>query len=115
MIATETLYRFLSPNPKSAYKQLFVSGTRIRARVLYGWFASDDPLTPEEIAADYGLPVEAVEEAIAYCESQPSELEEDYSREEALLQATGMNEPNYKHQPAPKLLSPREREQLKQL
>ncbi len=114
MITTETLYRFLSPNPKSAYKQLFVSGTRIRAQVLYGWFAGDEPMTPEEIAADYGLPVEAVEEAIAYCESQPPELEEDYSREEALMQATGMNEPNYKDHPTPKLLSPREREQLKQ-
>ena len=114
MIATATRYRYLSPNPKSAYKQLFVSGTRIRAQVLFGWFAGDEPMTPEEIAADYRLPVAAVEEAIAYCESQPLELEEDYSREEALMQATGMNEPNYKDHPVPKLLSPREREQLKQ-
>ena len=114
MIITETRYRFLSPNPKSAYKQLFVSGTRIRAQVLYGWLAGDEPMTPEEIATDYGLPIEAVDEAIAYCESQPPELEEDYLREEALMQATGMNEPNYKEHPAPKLLSPREREQLKQ-
>lgn len=69
-------------------------------------------MSPEEIAADYGLPVEAVEEAIAYCESNPPELETDYRREEALMQATGMNHPDYKHHPSPKLLSPQEREQL---
>ena len=35
------------------------------------------PMTPEEIAADYNLPLEAVQEAIAYCESNPPELAED--------------------------------------
>ena len=114
MVTTETCYRFLSPNPKSTYKQLFVSDTRIRAQVLYGWYAGEDSMTPEEIAADFGLPVEAVEEAIAYCESQPPELDEDRLREEALMQATGMNEPGYKDHPTPKLLPPSEREQLKQ-
>src|SRR5713226_537103 len=29
-----TKWTYLSPNPKSSYKQLFVKGTRIRARVL---------------------------------------------------------------------------------
>ena len=70
-------------------------------------------MSPEEIAADYGLPVEAVEEAIAYCESKPPELEEDYRHEEALMQATGMNHPDYRYHPSPKLLTPQEREQLK--
>jgi len=113
MSTTITQYRFLSPNPKSAYKQLFVSGTRIRAQVLYGWYAGEAAMTPEEIAADYGLPVPAVEEAIAYCESHPAELEEDFAREEAIVEATGMNDPAYKNHPTPKLLSPQEREQLK--
>jgi uncharacterized protein (DUF433 family) len=113
MSTTSTQYGFLESNPKSAYRQLFVKGTRIRARVLYGWYACEEPMSPEEIAADYGLPVEAVEEAIAYCESNPPELEADYRREEALMQATGMNQPDYKHHPSPKLLSPQEREQLK--
>lgn len=113
MSTTSTQYRFLEANPKSAYRQLFVKGTRIRARVLYGWYACEEPMSPEEIAADYGLPVEAVEEAIAYCESKPPELEEDYRHEEALMQATGMNHPDYRYHPSPKLLTPQEREQLK--
>jgi uncharacterized protein (DUF433 family) len=49
----------LAPNPKSAYKQLFVKGTRIRARVIYGLYAmKEDPLTPEQIAEQFDLPVE---------------------------------------------------------
>jgi uncharacterized protein (DUF433 family) len=101
-------YVHLAPNPKSAYKQLFVKGTRIRARVLYGWHACEEPMTPEEIACEFGLPVAAVREAIAYCESNPPELLEDYAREEALSEAAGMNEPGYKYHPTPKLLPPQE-------
>jgi uncharacterized protein (DUF433 family) len=88
--AAPTTWRFLSPNPKSCYKQLFVTGTRIRARVLFGMFMSaDEPMTPEEIAEDFGLPVDAVREAIAYCESQPPEIAEDFEREERLIAASG--------------------------
>jgi hypothetical protein len=39
----------------------------------------------EEIAAGFHLPVEAVREAIAYCESNPPELREDWEKEEALV------------------------------
>jgi uncharacterized protein (DUF433 family) len=103
-----TTYVHLAPNPKSAYKQLFVKGTRIRARVLYGWYACEEPLPPEETALQFNLPVEAVREAIAYCESNPPELAEDYAREDALSEAAGMNEPGYKLHPVPKLLDPQE-------
>jgi uncharacterized protein (DUF433 family) len=102
----------LAPHPKSSYKQLFIKGTRIPARALYGWFACEEPLTAEEIAADYSLPLEAVREAIAYCESNPPELLEDYSREESLAEATGMNDPDYKLGGQPKLLPPQERHRL---
>lgn len=108
MSTTSTQYAHLAPNPKSRYRQLFVKGTRIRARVLYGWYACEDPMTAEEIAAEFGLPVEAVREAIAYCESNPPELQEDYAREEALIEASGMNEPDYRFHPSPRLLSPQE-------
>jgi hypothetical protein len=40
-------------------------------------------MTPEEIAADYQLPLEAVQEAIAYCRSNPSEIAEDFAQDEA--------------------------------
>ena len=108
MSTASTQYQYLAPNPKSAYKQLFIKGTRIRARVLYGQTVNEEPRTVEEVAADYGLPVEAVREAVAYCESNPPEIREDYEREERLMEATGMNEPDYKYHGKPRLLSAEE-------
>lgn len=110
-----TSYMHLAPNPKSAYKQLFVKGTRIRAEVIYCMYTSTNPLTPEEIAGEFGLPVEAVREAIAYCESNPPELAADFAAEEALMDATGMNDPGYKYHPSPKLLSAEEMARLRSL
>jgi uncharacterized protein (DUF433 family) len=110
MSTASTKYRFLAPNPKSAYRQLFVSGTRIPARALYGWYACEEPMTPREIAEDYGIPEEAVREAIAYCESNPPELLEDYARQAALMEAKGLSDPGYSGKP--KLLSAEERSRL---
>jgi len=96
-------WKYLEPRPGSFYRQLFVKGKRIRARVLYGWTLCEDPkLTPEEVAAEFDVPVEAVREAIAYCESNPPELEQDYRREEALTEAMGMNDLGYLFHPTPK-------------
>lgn len=106
MIRQPTTYVYLAPNPKSVYTQLFVKGTRIRARVLYGWYACEEPMPPEQIAIEFNLPLEAVRESIAYCESNPPELADDYEREEALSEAAGMNEPGYKFHSIPKLLDP---------
>jgi uncharacterized protein (DUF433 family) len=104
-----TNWKHLAPNPKSAYKQLFIRGTRIRARVLYGLFMSaDEPASPEEIAAGYGLPLEAVLEAIAYCQTDPPEIKKDFEREERLMEACGMNDPAYKYGGKFKLIPPEE-------
>ena len=109
MSIKSTAYRYLAPNPRSSYKQLFVKGTRIPARVLYGCYVSlEEARSPEEIAADYNLPLEAVKEAIAYCESDPPEIREDFAREEALMKATGEADPGYKYHGKPKLLSAQE-------
>jgi hypothetical protein len=53
-------------------------------------------MTPEEIAAEFDLPLEAVKEAIAYCQSNPPEIAQDLEREERLMEASGMNDPDYK-------------------
>jgi uncharacterized protein (DUF433 family) len=106
-------WNWLEPRPKSAYRQLFIKGSRIRARVVYGLFMSEEePMTPEQIAEEHCLPLEGVREAIAYCESRPPEVDEDLRREEALMQATGMNDPNYKYQPTPKVISAEERARI---
>jgi uncharacterized protein (DUF433 family) len=66
---------YLTPNPKSAYKQLFIQGGRIRAQTLYGMdMSGEEPMMPEEIARQFQLAVEAALEAIVYCEAGPPEL-----------------------------------------
>lgn len=111
MSTASVKYDYLAPNPKSAYNQLFVTGTRIPARALYGWYAGDEPQTVEEIAAGYGLPIEAVQEAIAYCESNPPELADDFARQAASMEAMGLNDPDYDGKP--KSLSAEDRARLR--
>src|SRR5438105_14671053 len=107
---TSMTWKYLAPNPKSAYKQLFVKGKRIRARTLYGMFMSaDEPLTVEEIARVYDLPVDAVKEAIAYCQADPPEIKEDFVRAERKMAATGMNDPDFKCGGRYRVLTPQER------
>jgi uncharacterized protein (DUF433 family) len=102
-------WQYLAPNPKSCYKQLFVKGTRIRARVLYGLFMSaSEPLSPQEIAAEFNLPLAAVQEAIAYCQGNPPEIVQDFQREERLMEASGMNDPDYKQGGKFKVVPPQE-------
>jgi uncharacterized protein (DUF433 family) len=109
-------YRYLARKPKSNYQHLFIKDRWISSRTLYGKYArKEEPMTPEEIAADYHLPLEAVLEAIAYCESHPPELAQDFAREEALMEATGMNDPEYKYHPQPKVLTPQERARINRL
>jgi uncharacterized protein (DUF433 family) len=114
MSTTPQSWKYLDRKPGSLYKQLFVKGRNIAARTLYALYVSDEaPMTPEEIAADYDLPLEVVLEAIAYCESNPPEIAEDFAADEALAEATGMNDPDYKFHPHPKILSPQERARLR--
>jgi hypothetical protein len=102
-------YRYLAPKPKSSYKQLWVKDRWVRARTLYGQFMSaEEPRTVEELALDYQIPVEAVQEAIDWCRSDPPELRRDMQREEAIMEASGMNEPGYKLNPKSKPLTPQQ-------
>jgi|CXWL01.1.fsa_nt_gi hypothetical protein len=88
--STTTTWIHLAPKPGSVYRQLFVRGRNVAARTLYGLFASEEePRTPEQIAVDYDLPLDAVLDAIAYCESDPAEIREDWEREEATSRARG--------------------------
>jgi uncharacterized protein (DUF433 family) len=102
-------YQYLVRKPKSAYKQLFVKDRWVSARTLYGMCVrEEEPMTPEEIAADYELPLDAVLEAIAYCQSNPPEIREDWEAEEALMAATGMDDLEYPRHGRRKLLTPEE-------
>ncbi len=78
-------YKHLERRLNSNYKQLFVKGVRIRAEVLFGQTVGEDARSPEEVARDYDLPVENVQEAIDYCLKNAAVLAEDHARETANL------------------------------
>jgi len=73
-------WRQTPPPVTSSYS----SRARASAREsFYGMFMSaDEPMPPEQIAAEFSLPLEAVKEAIAYRQSKPPEIAQDFEREE---------------------------------
>ncbi len=107
--SVSTKWQYLERDPYSSYRQLSIKGRRIRARTLYGAYMSDEePQTIEQIAEDYDLPIDAVKEAIAYCDSDPPEIRLDFALEQATMEALGMNDPSYKYNPRPKQIAPQE-------
>jgi uncharacterized protein (DUF433 family) len=103
-------YKYLAPDPESSYRQFRVKGRRIFARTLYSLtVGGEGRMTAEEVAADYELPLEAVQEAIAYCESNPPEIAEDLALDEARAQARGMNAPASTYNPTSRPLTPEDR------
>jgi hypothetical protein len=89
-MAARAEYKHLTTKPGSNYRQLFVHG-RIRAEILYRETVGPEPLTPEEVAGEYGLPVEAVLEAIDYCLRSDVQqlLDAERARETARIKAAG--------------------------
>lgn len=80
-------YKFLGPKRGSSYRQLFYG--RIRAEILYRETVGKEPLTPEEVAREYNVPVGAVLEAIDYCTKNKELLDAERAREEERIRAAG--------------------------
>jgi uncharacterized protein (DUF433 family) len=112
---TQTLrdWKHLERRPGSSYQQLCIKGKRLWAWTLYGEFMSEqEPRTPQQLAQDFDLPLEAVQEAIEYCQTDPPEIREDHRKDEVRAEATGMNDPTYKLNGKPRSLSTEERVRL---
>ena len=98
MSTSATTYQYLEPHIGSSYRLLFVKGTKFRADIIYSAAyqrGDNDDRTPEQVAEDYGIPVEAVYEAIRYCESKPVEVAYDQRVSDLLADAAGANDPDY--------------------
>jgi hypothetical protein len=83
-------YKHLTPKRGSSYRQLAVNG-RIRAEIIYRQTVGLEPLTPEEVAREYSIPVEAVHEAVDYCLRNQEILDADRAMEEASIKARGLD------------------------
>lgn len=94
-MATRIEYRHLERKLRSNYQQLFVKGRNMRAEVLYRATVGTEPRSAEEVAGDYGVPVEAVQEAIDYCVRNKELLERERAMEETSIHALGLDRPPY--------------------
>jgi uncharacterized protein (DUF433 family) len=113
MSETPREWGYLERRPGSSYQQLCIKGKRIWAWTLYCEYMSEkEPCAPQEIAQNWDVPLEAVREAIAYCQSDPPELNEDRRKDELLAEAIGMNEPAIRNSGRPRPLSAEERARL---
>jgi hypothetical protein len=83
-------YKYLKSKRGSRYRQLFVNG-RIMAEILYRETIGRQPRTPSEVAENYGVPLEAVLEAIHYSQHNAETLNEYRAMEEQSIQAHGLD------------------------
>jgi uncharacterized protein (DUF433 family) len=113
MSETPREWKHLERRPGSSYQQLCIKGKRIWAWTLYCEFMNEkEPRTPQELAENWGVPLGAVQEAIAYCQSDPPELREDFLKDGALAEAIGMNEPAISRSGRPRPLLTEDRVRL---
>jgi len=90
-MATQLQYQFLESRPRSNYRQLWIKGRHMRAEVLYRLSVGPEPRTPDEIAEDYDLPVDAVVEAINYAIRNQELLNAERAREETRMRQLGLD------------------------
>ncbi len=94
MSGTMRQWNYLERRPGSSYQQLCIKGRRIWAWTLYCEFMNErESRTMEQLAQDFELPLDAVREAIEYCQSDPPEIREDRRKDDLLAEAIGMNDP----------------------
>ena len=91
--SSATQYEHLEPRPGSSYRQLFLKGRRIRAAVVYETVHGPDLYTPEEFACEYGVPLEAVRDALVYVANNLPLIEAERDREAADIRARGLDRP----------------------
>jgi len=86
-------YKYLGPRLGSNYRQWFVKDRGVRAETLYLQTVGDGARTPEAVAADFNVPLDAVLEAIHYCEANQPLLQLEWEEEETDIAAKGYRRP----------------------
>ena len=78
-------WKYLEKRPHPWRKQLYLKGRRLKAFDLWANMNAND-MTPEEVADNWDIPLEAVQESIQYCEiykdllKQEAEIEQNVER-----------------------------------
>jgi len=87
-MTTEAAYKYLERRPDKRSQELFIRGAGIRAStVWHDRYVSR--LHPSRIAKDRDLPVEAVYEALAYCQENWEGICQEKDLEQQRLERSG--------------------------
>ncbi len=89
---SENTYTHLERRLGANCESLFIKDRQIRAEVLYRETISEKPRTAEEVARDYQVPLEAVQEAIHHCVHN-----QEFLRQEWVLDDTKQRESEKDH------------------
>lgn len=87
--SSKTQWQYLEPRPDSWRKQLYLKGRKLRAHIVWSDMLVNE-MTPEEVADSKDLPLEAVYEAIEYCESHAELLKQEAQAERRFLEERGV-------------------------
>ena len=90
-MTTRANYRHLEKRPDKGSQELYLRGAGVRASTLWhDRYVSR--LSPDHIAKDREIPVDAVYEALAYCQENWEEICQEKDRERQRLEQQGFFE-----------------------
>ena len=96
-MTTKTQWKYLEQRPSSWRQQLYIKGRKLRAHTVWSDMIVNQ-WSEEETAYNWDLPVEAVREAIEYCESHQELLKREAEEERRYLEEHGVSlEPKVTH------------------
>lgn len=87
---TQTQWQYLEKRPLSWRQQLYFKGRRLTAFGVWMDMIVNSE-TPEEAAENWDLPLEAVQEAIEYCETHQELLKREAEQERRYLEERGVS------------------------
>ncbi len=86
----ETQWQYLEKRPHPWRQQLCFKGRRLKAFDVWSDMIVND-MTPQEAAFNWELPLDAIEEAIEYCQTHQDLLRREAEEERRRLEAKGIS------------------------
>lgn len=85
----KTQWQYLEQRPQSWRQQLYIKGRKLTALTVWADAVANN-MTPEEVADSKELPLAAVLEAIEYCETHQTLLQQEAEAERRYLESRGV-------------------------
>jgi hypothetical protein len=85
----QTQWQYLEQRPHPWRQQLYLKGRKLKAFTLWMNMIVNE-MTPTEVADNWELPIEAVHEAIGYCQTHQELLTKEAEQERRYLEEKGI-------------------------